>query len=254
MSSSPSRGVATLVTLTAICGLAARLGTPLRAETDTAADTLVQRVIAHSMRCESVRATRELRASAVNGKHLGWMAVETVAHPAGAFTWTVLNEGGSERTRHKVFHELLRAEAQAWRDGRRDSGLLTTANYEFLAMPSTRLGSLQLRLKPRRRDPRLVDGVLTVTSDGYPILLEGRLAKSPSFWVKTATVVKHFGRFAGVALPTAVDSIAEIRFIGRATMTMRYHYREVNGRAVSQVVESSTHVLPKLPPHGRAPR
>ena len=41
------------------------------------------------------------------------MQVETVTSSTGQFAWTVLDEGGSERTRNKVFRELLDAEAQA---------------------------------------------------------------------------------------------------------------------------------------------
>ena len=86
---------------------------------------------------------------------------------------------------------------------------------------------------PRREDPTLIDGILTVSPDGYPLRLEGKLAKSPSFWVKSVTVVKHYSRFSGVALPTSIESLADLKMFGRATFTMRYRYSEVDGRTVS---------------------
>jgi len=88
---------------------------------------------------------------------------------------------------------------------------------------------VQIQLKPRRRDTRLVNGILTAHPDGYPISLEGVLAKSPSFWVKSVRVVKRYGRFAGVALPTVVESHADLKLFGKSTFTMRYQYLEVNG-------------------------
>lgn len=192
--------------------------------------TFIQRVVAQTTRTGlAIRATRDLRAGTISGKHEGWMRVDTTLTPAGRFTWTVLEEGGSDRTREKVFRALLETEAESWRDGDRDAAALTPANYRFEAMSGSS-SHVQIRLIPRREDKRLVNGVLTVSADGYPLRLEGTLAKSPSFWVKSVRVVKKYGRFAGVALPTVLESSAELRFIGKSTLTMRYEYREVNGR------------------------
>jgi len=207
---------------------------------------LVQRVLSHiSQSSVAWRATRDLRAGTRSGKHEGWMEVETALTPAGSFTWTVLVEGGSERTRNKVFRELLQAEAQSIRSGSREAAL-SPDNYEFLPMDRPGSNHLQLRVRPRRADPRLVDGVLTVAADGSPLKLEGQLAKSPSFWVKSVTVVNRYGRFGGVTLPVAVESLAELRMVGQSTFTMRYRYSEVNGRSVS-------HGIASLPMFGPSP-
>ena len=180
----------------------------------------------------AVRATRTLNASTTSGKHQGWMSVETEQSSAGQFTWTVLDEGGSERARNKVFRELLKAEAEAWRAGPKDGAALTTANYAFTPMAPSN-GLLRIQLTPRREDPRLVIGTLTVSADGYPVLLEGRLAKSPSFWVKSVSIAKRFTRIGGIALPIAIESVADVRMVGQAHFAMSYAYREVNGRSVT---------------------
>ena len=193
----------------------------------------LQRVIAQTTRTGfTVRATRTLNAGTTNGKHEGWMSVETVQSSGGEFTWTVLNEGGSERTRNKVFRELLKAEAEAWREGPKDEAALTPDNYEFTPMAPSN-GEVRIQLKPRRDDPRLVVGTLTVSADGYPVVLEGRLAKSPSFWVKSVSIVKRFTRIGGIALPTAVESVADVRMVGQAHFSMAYAYREVDGQHVT---------------------
>jgi hypothetical protein len=229
----------------AAVGVATLLDTRVSAEEDDGADGLIQRVVAQTTRSGvAFRATRELRAGTVTGKHQGWMLVETNVTPAGAFSWKVMEEGGSERTREKVFYELLKNEADAWRVGVRDTAALTPDNYEFSALPGGRPGQAQIRLIPRRADAKLIDGVLTVSPDGYPVRLEGKLAKSPSFWVKSVTVVKHYTRFAGIALPSSIESLAEVKMFGRATFTMRYRYSEVNGRTVSHAVASAPFVGP----------
>ena len=125
---------------------------------------------------------------------------------------------------------MLNTEAASWRTGGHDGAALTPENYTFTRLPATGAGQVQIQLKPRRADTRLVSGILTVHPDGYPIALEGVLAKNPSFWVKSVRVVKRYGRFAGVALPTVVESHADLKLYGKSTFTMRYQYLEVNGQ------------------------
>jgi hypothetical protein len=232
--------VAAMITVAAMVGMAGLLDANLSAEAEESADVLIRRVVAQTNRPGvAVRATRELRAGTRSGKHQGWMEVETTVTSSGGFTWKVIEEGGSERTRDKVFRSLLEAEGQQWRAGARDSAALTPQNYEFEPLPPVRPGQVQIRLKPRRNDPKLIDGTLTVSSDGYPLLLEGKMAKSPSFWVKSVSVVKRYGRFAGVALPTTIESLADVKIFGQSSFTMRYQYREVNGHPVSNALASA---------------
>jgi hypothetical protein len=203
------------------------------------APDLIERVVAHATRGDlSIRATREMRAGARNGKHVGWMQVDTRITPASGFSWEVLDEGGSERTRSRVFRQLLQTEAQAWRAGAQDAGALTPANYVFQPLPVTPDGHIRIQLTPRRADSRLIDGTLTVSADGYPLRLEGRMAKSPSFWVRSVTIVTRYERIAGVALPMSVESLADVKMVGQSSFTMRYRYTEVNGRRVSHPAAS----------------
>jgi len=206
--------------------------------------TLVQRVIAEATRSGlTIRAARDLRAGTQTGKHQGWMAVETVQQPSGQFTWSVLSEGGSERTRNKVLRALLDAEAEGLRDGAAEASQLTPANYQFDSYEPTGDGLVRIQLTPRREDPRLVRGTLTVSADGYPLVLEGTLAKSPSFWVRRVSIVKRFARIDGITLPTSIESIAEVKMVGPSKLSMCYHYREINGRSVAQSAASATSAI-----------
>ena len=222
---------------TAIAGVAAALlfcsvSPAVQARDVEIGPGFIQRIVAQTTRSGlAIRATRDLRAGTVSGKHQGWMRVETVLTRAGKFSWTVLEEGGSDRTRDKVFRAVLETEAQSAIEGERDAAALTPENYVFSLVGEEPSGAIRIRLTPRREDTRLIDGTLTVSADGYPLRLEGKLAKAPSFWVKSVHVVKQYGRFAGVALPTVLESTAELRLFGTSTFRMRYDYREVNGRS-----------------------
>lgn len=241
MASRDRAGTTGLLAVVALVATAGLVGADTRdrraAGPALANDPLIRRVVAETTRTGvAVRATRELRAGTRSGKHEGWMAVETAVSPSGLFSWRILDEGGSERTRKRVFLALLRAEEESWREGARDAAALTPANYDFETIGRTAAGQIRIRLQPKRADSRLIDGVLTVSADGHPLRLEGRLAKSPSFWVKSVTVVRRYGRFAGVALPTAIESTADVKMLGTSTFSMRYRYHEVNGRVVPQGV------------------
>ena len=235
----PRHRLTTLVTVGVLVGLVQTLDGRRAADAPEGAG-LIQRVLTQTSRHGiSVRAIRELRAGTRSGKHQGWMDVETITNRTGSFTWKVLDEGGSERTRTKVFRELLKAEADSWRSGARDEAALTLENYAFRQLPADPDGQARFEVTPKRSDPRLVDGVLTVSADGYPLRLEGRLAKSPSFWVRRVTVVKRYDRVAGVALPISIESLADLKLFGQSTLTMRYRYSEVNGRTIPLTMASS---------------
>ena len=223
------RAAVAATTVLMVAGFAAALD----GATSDGEESFIQRVVAQTTRSGlTVRGTRDLRAGTTSGKHEGWMRVETTLTSAGAFSWQVIEEGGSSRTREKVFRAVLDTEAQSCREGDRDAAALTPANYTFSPSGTGENGQVRIRLVPRRRDARLIDGHLIVSADGYPVRLEGTLAKSPSFWVKSVRVTKHYGRFAGVALPTLVETTADIKMVGQSTFTMRYSYTHVNGRSV----------------------
>ena len=233
------------VAVVAAVGVATLVDGSVSAKEDVGAEGLIQRVLSQTARGGvAIRALRELRAGTVSGKHRGWMVVDTAVTSSGAFTWKVMEEGGSERTREKVFYELLKTEASAWRDGVHDGAALTLANYQLASLGVSSPGEFKLRLTPRRADSKLIDGILTVSADGYPIRLEGKMTKSPSFWVKSVTIVKQYSRFAGVALPTSIESLADLKMFGRSTFTMRYRYSEVNGHTISHAVASAPFVGP----------
>lgn len=230
-----SRRQTTLTAVVALVGMASVFTTGVAAGFDETTEGFIQRVIAETTRAGiAVRAVRRLEAGTVSGKHRGWMDVETSVAADGSFSFNVIEEGGSARTREKVFRGVLEAESTAWRAGSRDASALSLANYEFVPISATKL-----QLKPRRQDSKLVEGVLTVSADGHPLMLEGRLAKSPSFWVRSVTIMKRYTRVGGVSLPVVIESLADVKIFGKSSFSMRYSYTAVNGRSVGHSASSA---------------
>src|SRR6201999_723384 len=48
--------------------------------------------------------------------------------------------------------------------------------------------------------------------------IEGKMAKSPSWWVKDVDLVVNFGEIGGVWMQTASHAVADVRVIGRYTV------------------------------------
>jgi len=203
-------------------------------------DELIRRIVVETTRSDvALKAFRAMRAGTLSGKHQGWMDVETAVDPSSGFSWRVIGEGGSERTRNKVFREMMKAESEAPQRGDCEAAAFTPANYVFRLRQPSATGRIEIGLEPRREDARLIVGTLTVTDRGIPIRLEGKLAKSPSFWVKSVTIVKQYERIEGFALPTEIESIADVKFVGQSSFSMRYQYREVNGRVMTAPPQSA---------------
>jgi hypothetical protein len=153
----------------------------------------------------------------------------------GRLTYTVVSETGSDYIREKVFRPLLETEATALDVGDPSKSALTTANYDIGGGELAEPGIVKLFAKPRRKELTLIDGSVFITSaDAELVRVEGRMAKNPSFWTTRVNVVRRYDRVAGVRVPVRLDTTAQIRFAGEATLSMTYQYEMVNGVEVAQ--------------------
>jgi hypothetical protein len=81
------------------------------------------------------------------------------------------------------------------------------------------------------RITRWVVGAILVEPDSADLLrIEGRLAKSPSFWTRRVEIYRAYQRIGGVRVPTRVTSRASLRLFGASTLEMTYEYEEINGQ------------------------
>jgi hypothetical protein len=179
------------------------------------------------------QARRRLEASSSSLKESAWIEALTQYRPADGFSYAIVAQGGSERIQRRVLKSVLEAEKEnstleAWRTAN-----LSHANYEFNFGGRAEDGMLRMHLSPRRRDSRLIDGAALLTAPaGNLVRVEGRLSKSPSFWVRWANVSRTYAPIAGSMMPVAVESTADVRIAGLSTFTMTYDYQMVNDQPV----------------------
>ena len=176
-------------------------------------------------------AIRRLESDNQRHQQEAWLVVRTELKEDGAFTWQVLDEGGSEFIRNRVL-----------RRGAREGG----AGASRRPGPPRRPDRRQLHVlhadaggrrgprghRARRREDMLVKGELLMSPEGELLRVEGDLVKRPSFWTKSVHLVRHYGRVDGTHVPVRLDMVAQVRIVGASRLSMTYQYLQINGRPV----------------------
>ena len=186
------------------------------------------------------RAFRRLEAGKPDsGKH-GWLEVWTEHRPGSPFKYTVVREGGYEYVRNNVLRDLLKKEAELVANGKPLRAPIVPRNYIVEEGGTTESGLLRLLLHPARKSEGVVRGIALIEPDiGGVVRIEGRLVKSPSFWVRDVDVTWKFARIGNDIVPTELSSSARVMFYGRQPFKMTYQYESVDGRSVGSATRAS---------------
>lgn len=225
MTATPCMGRLLLALLVLAVGVTARARVP------NAADESIKYFLAQDDTQPSYRAVRHLEAE--NGGRKGWLDAATDYSPSAGFHYQITGEGGSGYIRSKVLKGVLEAEREVIARGETARSSLAPENYRFEPNGIDADGFANVLLEPRRQERVLVAGSMALDArDGALVRLQGRLAKSPSFWVKNVDIVRKYARIDGNVLPVRLESTAQLRFLGDATLQMTYSYSEVDGRPV----------------------
>jgi len=200
------------------------------APTGAALDPMLHRFLARADEpLLTYRGTRRLEGRNERFNVSGWMEIAAEL-TADGFRYRVIDEGGSDLIRRRVFRAMLESEEQIFANGDAAHSSFTSTNYDLTAAESAEPGLVKLFARPKRKDVTLIDGAVYITdTDADLVRVEGRLAESPSFWTRRVDVVKRYARVGGLRVPIRVESTAQIRFAGTSTMTMTYAYEMING-------------------------
>ena len=129
---------------------------------------------------------------------------------------------------------MLEGEREVIALGETKRSSLDHSNYRFRANGIDSDGLANVLLSPRRKERVLVSGMMALNADdGALVRLQGRLAESPSFWVKNVDIVRTYERIDGNIVPVALETKAHVRFLGEATLRMTYVYSEIDGHRLA---------------------
>jgi hypothetical protein len=179
------------------------------------------------------RAFRRLEGGLTNSDRRGWVEVWT-EHQSGRMAFEIVREGGSEYVRNKILRKMLASEQRLIADGKRLRASLESKNYQFADGGTTDAGLQRVLLTPAKVSDGIVDGSLLLDpASGFVTRIEGRLVKSPSFWLRDVDVIWKFAHLGGHLVPIEMTSTGRVRMFGRSSFRMTYDYASIDGRPVN---------------------
>lgn len=173
-----------------------------------------------------------LRHYTLRNKHLNpsaQMEVRLRFHKGQGKHFDILSMHASGIARRSLT-DLLKHEVDASKSEHQINAI-DSSNYRFGFLGTEKclgLPCYKLQLIPRRKTKFLVDGTAWVSiTDNMVIRIVGRLAKSPSFWLKRPEVELQSEKVKGFWLPSYTHSRTHVTFVGDTDLTIEYSGYEV---------------------------
>jgi hypothetical protein len=139
--------------------------------------------------------------------------------------------------RNQVFPKLLESESEASLPEVRDRSRITPENYSFEMVGRDYINerpTYVIAIAPRTPNKFLVQGRIWVDADEYAIVrVEGKPAKSPSFWIKSVHFVHTYQKSGLFWLPASDRSVTDVRILGATQVTIEYFDYSPNGTTLS---------------------
>lgn len=185
------------------------------------------------------RAFRRLEGGLTGSSRQAWLEVWTEFAPGRGLTFEVVREGGHEYVRNKVLRNLLESEQELLAQRKPLRAPLVPGNYQFDDGGMIESGLQRVTLTPIKKSHGIVRGTLLLDREnGALVQIEGRLQKSPSFWLRDVDVTWKYANFGGHDLPVEMISSGRVRLFGRSTFKMTYEYASIEGRPISGALKT----------------
>jgi hypothetical protein len=155
------------------------------------------------------------------------MTLQTVYSYSGDKAYTLTSQSGSQFLRTVVLDKILSEEREMAKVSIRESGWITSANYEM--RPQRGIVAMNGReclivdLKPRRKSPHLFNGKIWVDASDFSVLrIEGVLSQSLSIFTGQTTVTRDYGRMDGFSMATHTEARTRSFLLGETVMKINY--------------------------------
>ena len=166
----------------------------------------------------------------------------------GSKQFQTVSASGWGAVRSHVFPKLLQGESEASLPGVRERSRITPENYSFEMVGRDYVNqrpAYVIAIAPKTRNKYLVQGRVWVDSDEYAIVrIEGKPAKSPSFWIKSVNFVHTYQKSGFLWLPVSDRSVTDARIVGATELTIEYFDYATEAAPLSAVHELTPGSLP----------
>lgn len=158
---------------------------------------------------------------------------------------------GSSRGETVVRH-ILENETKATTEGHA-VGAISRENYDFKYLGEASLnghGCHVLQLIPKRKEKTLLEGKAWVDKDTYLVRrVDGEMAKSPSWWLKSVHVTLDFDQVDGMWLQERTKAVADVRMVGVHILTSDAVKIQTGGTVAQNLTPPRPVVAPRVKPN-----
>jgi negative regulator of sigma E activity len=166
----------------------------------------------------------------------------------GSKEFETVSATGWGAARNHVFPKLLEGESEASLPEFRDRSRITRENYSFEMVGKDYINgrpAYVIAIAPKTPNKFLVEGRIWVDVDEYAIVrIEGKAAKSPSFWIKSVHFVHTYQKSGLFWFPVSDRSVTDVRMLGATEVTIEYFDYSANVATLSASREVASGSLP----------
>jgi negative regulator of sigma E activity len=166
----------------------------------------------------------------------------------GSKQFETVSATGWGAARHHVFPRLLESESEASLPDVRERSRITPENYSFEMVGRDYINgraAYVIAIAPETANRYLVEGRIWVDADEYAIVrIEGKPAKSPSFWIKSVHFVHTYQKSGLFWFPASNRSVTDVRILGATEVTIEYFDYSPNATTLSVSREIASGSLP----------
>ena len=144
----------------------------------------------------------------------------------GELEFTPVRSSGDKFVKNNVIVRLLQSEVEHVHKREQARTAINSENYKFGYKGVARINEASVHVfevKPRHKRVGLFKGKIYVdSSTGRLLRAEGRLSKSPSFFIKRIDFVQDYATVDGFTLVSHVHSEAQTRLVGKAVVDITH--------------------------------
>jgi len=211
-------------------------------------DAVVAKIMAHdSERLAALHgytAVRRYVLENLNHHKRAEMLVRMICLEDGSKQFEIVSTDGWGGARKHVFPRLLGAEVEAARPNLRERSRITPENYTFEMVGTESVRgrpAYVMAIEPKTQNKYLVRGKIWVDAEDYSIIrVDGKPAKSPSFWIKSVHFVHDYDKIGAFWFPALDHSVTDVRIFGATEMTIEYFDYAPNAGPLSASRESGS--------------
>ena len=153
----------------------------------------------------------------------------------------ILSMENAEGLQKRVFHKLIEGEKEASRnDWQMSDTDITAENYSFDLIGTDRVlgrDCLVLKLKPKRNNKYLLEGKAWVDPKERAIIkVEGRTARSVSFWIGKPYIAQEFRKVGDMWMSAVNRSTSDVKLLGKTELCVQfldYDIKRSGGSAIA---------------------